>query len=311
MKVVENPQSTRFRELPAWQTHLRAGRVAHPNSGGRPSQTSPFVSLLAHPCPLSYPLLHNKLVNLSQWFPGFRDTAIDIWGEGGGVSWDWALDLKANTRQLVPESFHGQTHRPGARGGVSERVKETQCILPFRLLPLNTSCLPPEIWKQHTEGHRLSPGSVVNWRTFPLKKKKKLQKLALSRWHHQGLDSSRVCNCYIRSTRPSSHCGEVQITPQPDEFVGPTSRGAPVGSGNSNELETHPAAGEGGGERPGVALMKPSGLHFFFFNLFYWSIVDLQSCINFCCTANDSVIRMCVCVWACSVVSNSLWPHGL
>ena len=24
---------------------------------------------------------------------------------------------------------------------------------------------------------------------------------------------------------------------------------------------------------------------FFFFNLFYWSIVDLQCCVNFCCTA--------------------------
>ena len=63
--------------------------------------------------------------------------------------------------------------------------------------------------------------------------------------------------------RPSSHCCEVQITPQPDEFVGPTSWRAPVGLGNSNGLETHPVASEGSGERPGVAFLMPSGLYFF------------------------------------------------
>ena len=42
---------------------------------------------------------------------------------------------------------------------------------------------------------------------------------------------------------------------------------------------------------------------------FYWSIVALQCCVIFCCTATwisyESEIE------SCSVVSNSLWPNGL
>ena len=60
--------------------------------------------------------------------------------------------------------------------------------------------------------------------------------------------------------------------------------------------------------------------------LYFWNRVNLQWCVNFCCITKWLNIYMCVCVCVCvcvyvciykikseshSVVSDSLWPHGL
>ena len=47
------------------------------------------------------------------------------------------------------------------------------------------------------------------------------------------------------------------------------------------------------------------------FNLLYWSIVDLQCCINFHCRANWLSHIFSSVLFSCSVMSNSLRPHGL
>ena len=50
------------------------------------------------------------------------------------------------------------------------------------------------------------------------------------------------------------------------------------------------------------------------FNSFYWSKVNLQRCISFRCTTDDSVNAcVCVCVCVCVLITQScqtLWPHG-
>ena len=45
---------------------------------------------------------------------------------------------------------------------------------------------------------------------------------------------------------------------------------------------------------------------FWFLLNFCWSIVDLQYCISLRCTA-----KWFIYVLSCSIMSNSLWPHGL